>query len=80
MAIAVDMRTLLTLTHMQVWSSVPWWARQSVKLLQLDRASYGPYLAALPDTVDLPMLWSDNDIARLQSPYIIDKVCVCIRM
>lgn len=60
------------------WQQLPWYGRLAAKLLH--EASLGPasqlgtFIELLPASVDLPALWSQEQLQQLQYPALQDKV------
>lgn len=61
-----------------VWCSLPWYAKLAIRLCHEvalgPASSLAPYLAVLPDHVDVPCTWTDEELQQLQYPYLIHKV------
>ena len=61
-----------------LWSQLPWYAQLALKLLHEQalgpKSQYADYLAALPRRVDLPVLWSGEELQQLQYGPLVAQV------
>ncbi|KAG2482134.1 hypothetical protein HYH03_018920 [Edaphochlamys debaryana] len=60
------------------WKGAPWFAKMGAMLIEQKRASgaspLGPWVAQLPQDPAVPALWSDQQVAALQYPHLIQLV------
>jgi hypothetical protein len=61
-----------------MWEALPWYGQLALTLLheaQLGPASkWADYIKQLPTAVDVPVLWSDQEVQQLSCSYIISQV------
>lgn len=60
------------------WASAPWFVKMGLKLLHERRLGQDSnlrlYIEHLPAAVDVPVLWSDDELQALQYPHLIQQV------
>uniref|UniRef100_A0A383VDZ6 SET domain-containing protein n=1 Tax=Tetradesmus obliquus TaxID=3088 RepID=A0A383VDZ6_TETOB len=61
-----------------MWQQLPWYAQLALVLLselqQGKSSKFADYSALLPEQVDVPALWSEEELQQLRCPYFIEQV------
>ena len=68
----------LTSSGATAWSNLPWYVRLALRLCVEQKlgssSEYAAAVAVLPDVVDLPVIWSEEEVLQLQCPHMIQMV------
>ncbi|WIA13342.1 hypothetical protein OEZ85_006924 [Tetradesmus obliquus] len=60
-----------------MWQQLPWYAQLALVLLselqQGMSSKFADYSALLPEQVDVPALWSEEELQQLRCPYFIEQ-------
>ncbi|WIA33481.1 hypothetical protein OEZ86_006609 [Tetradesmus obliquus] len=60
-----------------MWQQLPWYAQLALVLLselqQGKSSKFADYSALLPEQVDVPALWSEEELQQLRCPYFIEQ-------
>lgn len=62
----------------QTWAELPWYAQIALVVLECSKQGSGSrfadYVKVLPQSVDVPVLWTEEEVEQLRCQYFVEQV------